>query len=95
MQTYSIHISRIKRGKHKKLRCHSLRNYSVDIYEEALGRLDFPNYRNFGVIDLLVPIKLKRIKQNSQEWFDGEVGEKISVRVKLFKKFKKSKLHID
>ena len=48
-----------------------------------------------GVIDLVAPIKSRRIKQNSQEWFDGEFAEKISVRDKLFKKFKKSKLHID
>ena len=47
------------------------------------------------VIDIVAPIKSRRIKQNSQEWLDGEVAEKISVREKLFKKFKKSKLHID
>ena len=29
-----------------------------------------------GVIDLVAPIKSRRIKQNSQEWFDGEVEEK-------------------
>ena len=103
-------ISRIKRGTHKQIRYHSLKNYSADIYEEALGRVDFPNYHNFeninhtysnfiqkfiGVIDLVAPIKSRRIKQNSQEWLDGEVAEKISVCDKLFKKFKKSKLHID
>ena len=103
-------ISRIKRGKHKQIRCRSLKNYSADIYEEALGRLDFPNYHNFenindvysnftqkvmGVIDLVAPIKSRRIKQNSQEWFDGEVAEKINIRDKLFKEFKKSKLQID
>ena len=48
-----------------------------------------------GVIDLVAPIKSRQIKQNSQEWFDGEVAEKINVRDKLFKKFKKSKLRID
>ena len=48
-----------------------------------------------GVIDQVAPIKLRRIKQNSQEWFDGEVAEKISVCDKLFEEFKKSKLHID
>ena len=73
-------------------------------------RTDFPNYNNFenindaysnfvqkvmGVIDLVAPVKSRRIKQNSQELFDGEVAEKINVRDKLFKKFKKSKLHID
>ena len=34
-------------------------------------------------------------KTKLTEWFDGEVAEKISVRNKLFKKFKRSKLHID
>ena len=103
-------MSRIKRGTHKEIRCRSLKNDAADIYEEAPGRVDFPNYHNFenindaysnfiqkvmGVIDLVAPIKLRRIKQNSQEWFDSEVAEKISVRDELFKKFKKSELHID
>ena len=102
-------ISRIKRGTHKQIRCHSLKNYSAVTHEEAVSKVNFPNYHNFdniddayskfiqkviGVIGLVAPIKLRRIKQNSQEWFDGEVAEKISVRDKLFKKFKKSKLHI-
>ena len=42
------------------------------------------------VIDQVAPIKSRQIKQNSQEWFDGEVAEKLSVCDKLFKKFKKS-----
>ena len=65
-------ISRIKTGIHKEIRYHSLKNYSADIYEEALGRADFPNYNNFedindaysnfiqrvmGAIDLVAPIK--------------------------------------
>ena len=48
-----------------------------------------------GVIDLVAPIKSRQIKQNSQERFDGEVAEKISTRDKLFKRFKKSELHLD
>ena len=77
-------ISRIKRGTHKQIGCRSLKKYSAVIYEEALGKIDFPNYHNFDNI------------KNAQEWFDGEVAEKISVCDKLFKKFKKkSKLHID
>ena len=74
-------ISRIKRGTHKQIRYRSLKYYSADIYEEALDRLDFPNYHNFenindaysnfiqkviGLIDLVAPIKSRRIKQNSQ-----------------------------
>ena len=78
-------------------------------YEDVLDRLDFPNCHNFenisdtysnfiqkvvGVIDLTAPIKSRWAKQNSQEWFEGEVVGKISVRDKLFKKFKKLKFHI-
>ena len=75
-------ISRIKRCVHKEIRCHSSKNYSADINGGALGRVDFPSYHNFvnindaysnfiqkvmGVIDLVAPIKWRRIKQNSQE----------------------------
>ena len=67
-------ISRIKRGTHKEIRCRLLKNYSADIYEKALGRVDFPNnnnsenindaYSNFiqkvmGVNDLVAPTKTR------------------------------------
>ena len=57
-------------------------------------------YENFiqkfmAVIDNLAPSKNKRIKGTSQNWFDAEIMEKISDRDKLFKKFKKSRLHVD
>ena len=76
---------------HEQIRCCSLKICSADISEKSLGRLDFPNHHNFeninnaysnfiqkfmGVIDLLAPIKSRRIKQNSQKWFDSEVVEK-------------------
>ena len=48
-----------------------------------------------SVIDRVAPIKGKRVRQNSQEWFDGEIADEIKNHDKLFKKFKKSKLHID
>ena len=47
------------------------------------------------VINNLAPYKTIRVKNQSSEWFDGELAEQISNRDKLFKKFKKSKLHID
>ena len=37
-----------------------------------------------SVIDKLAPYKTKRFKDNSQEWFDGEVLESIALRDKLF-----------
>ena len=57
---------------HKQIRCRSLKLHS----------------KSHGVIDLVAHIKSRKIKQNSQEWLDGEVAEKISVSDKLFKKFK-------
>ena len=35
------------------------------------------------------------MKGNTQKRVDGEVLEKLNLRNKLFKKFKKSRLHID
>ena len=46
-----------------------------------------------NVIDKFAPIKERRLKQNFQEWFDGEIGVKIRNRDRFFKKRKKSKLH--
>ena len=42
-----------------------------------------------SVIDKVVHIKERWVKQNSQEWFDGEFTDEIKNRDKLFKKFKK------
>ena len=46
-----------------------------------------------SVIDKIVPIEERQIKQKSQEWFNEETADQIKNRDKLFKKFKKSKLH--
>ena len=48
-----------------------------------------------AVIDKIVPYKRKQVKRNTQEWFDGKVLEKVNLRNKLLKKFKKQRLHID
>ena len=47
------------------------------------------------VINEIVRSKEIRIKNNMQEWFDGETAELIHVREKLRLTLKKSKLHID
>ena len=85
-------------------------DYRVDDHKKSLGQLVFPNYEIFDdinaayldffqkimtVIDKIAPFKTKRVKGNTQKWFDGEVLEKLSSRDKLFQKFKKSRLHID
>ena len=48
-----------------------------------------------SVIDKLASFKTKRVKSNSQEWFDSEVLGSIALRDKLFKKFKRSKLNLE
>ena len=37
----------------------------------------------------------KRVKGNTQKWFDGEVLKKLNSRNKVFQKLKNSRLHID
>ena len=72
--------------------------------------MKFPNYENFininqaysnfiqklvSVIDEIAPWKTKRVKGNSKEWFDSAVSEGINNRDKRFRKFKKSRLHLN
>ena len=45
--------------------------------------------------DKVAPIKERRIKHNSQEWFDVEIFEAIKNCDQLLKKFKRFRLHID
>ena len=52
-------------------------------------------YSNFiqkltEVIDKVASVKSKRIKRNSQGWFDSEISEKLIIWDKLFKKYKKN-----
>ena len=44
-------ISRIKRGSHKQIKFHSSKHYTVDLFEQELSKLNFPNYRNFNDIN--------------------------------------------
>ena len=103
-------ISRIKRGTHKHIKFRSFKHYSADLLKETLTSINFPNYQNFNgatepyddfiqkimvAIDKVAPIKERRIKHNSQEWFDGEISEAIKNRDNLLKKFQRSRLHID
>ena len=56
-------------------------------------------YSNFiqnlmEVIDKVASVKNKRLRGNSQEWFDSEISEKLIIQDKLFKKYK-TRLHVD
>ena len=67
----------------------------VDLFETELSELHFPNYQNYNeineayndfiqkimsVIDKIKPINERRVKQNSQEWFNGEIADEIKNR---------------
>ena len=47
------------------------------------------------VTDNVPPSKTKRVKENTQNGFDGEVLEKLMPSDKLFKAIKKMRLHIN
>ena len=47
------------------------------------------------MVNKIAPLKTVRIKNTSSEWFDREIAEKLSLRDKLFQKFKSSRLNID
>ena len=103
-------ITRIKRGGHKQIKFHSFKNYTIDGYEKVLVEINFPEYKSLDnandaysnfiqklmdVTDKVAPVKNKRIKRNSQEWFDSEILEKLIIQDKIFKKCKKTRLHVD
>ena len=103
-------IERNKLNTHNQTKVRSFKNYSMNILKNSLTRAGFPNYNLFTnvdiayldfiekisqVVDSIAPLKDKRIKINSQDWFDGDIAEQIRIRNKLLKKFKVSKLHID
>ena len=95
---------------HKHIKFHSFKHYSADLFKKTLTGINFPNYQNFNdateafddfiqkimvAIDKVAPIKERRIKHNSQEWFDGKISEAIKNPYRLLKKFKRSRLYID
>ena len=73
-------FSSTKLGTHKQITFRSPKNYTAEVYKEALGKACFPDYENFSdvnkayenfiqklmsVIDKLAPFKTKRVKVNS------------------------------
>ena len=95
-------ILKAKYNKHKELTFRSLRNYSVDVYGQALEKDSFPNYENFDnpdivynnfinaiycVVKTIAPFKTVIVKNNTSDWFDREIASKIHTRDKLYKRF--------
>ena len=83
--------------------CHKENLKQVDFpnYENGDANEGYSNFfqKLMIVTDKIAPYKSKWVKGNVSEskWvnIDGEVFEKLNQRNKLFKKFKKTRLHID
>ena len=89
---YTGKIPKMKWNRHKELTFHPLKSCSVDVYEETLARVSFPNCRNFDnpdiaysdfitevecVIKTIALFMTVRIKNNASEWFDEEITDEI------------------
>ena len=98
-------ILKAKYNKHKELTFRSVRNYSVDVYKQTLGRASFPNYDNFHnrdiacnnfinrldcAVNAVAPFKTVRDKNNT-----SEIADKIHTRDKLYRRLKLAKLNVD
>ena len=63
------------------------------------GPFWLPKARGLGswieVVNNISPLKILRIKNTNSEWFDRKIAEQLSIRDKLFKKFKSNRLNID
>ena len=103
-------VSREKLNNHNQVQLWDLKNYSAEKFLDALTQVHFPNYSIFSdantafsnfsvkllnVLDKLAPFKETRIKTNSQEWFNRDIGEQMKIRNKLLRKFKLSKSNVD
>ena len=96
-------IKTAKPNKHNYLTFRSMKNFSTEIYKEALGKLIFPDYENFScvnkaysdvtsnifdVVSKVATTKTIRVKNNKNEWFDGGIAEEIAARDKLLENLK-------
>ena len=92
-------IKKEKVGGHKQISFTCFKNYSVDEYEKTPCKVIFPNYEKYHNINKTFNDFFRKlievVNNTSNEWFDRRIAEKLSIRDKLFKKFKSSRLNID
>ena len=103
-------IIRTKANMHNQIRVRSLKKYTPELLIKVLKKINLPKYNIFSnvniayldlvekilsVVDKIAPFKDRRIKNNTQDWFDDEVAKAIKLREKRLKQFKSTKLHID
>ena len=93
-------IKRVKASNHKQISFRSLKNYSMENFEQKLKNIAFPNYKKFSdvnsaysdlvnkitqVLNNLAPYNTIRVKHQSNEWFDGELAKKYLIETSYLK----------
>lgn len=92
-------------GCHNTVKMRSLKNYNKEAFIESLNKKDWSQVLHCDVdnawdhfktmltevVDSLAPIKMVRIKQISQPWFNDAISKGIMQRNKLFAFFKKNR----
>ena len=86
-------LIKTKTGLSKYINFGSMKIYTKLLFKEKLEDLNFPNYENFqdanlaysdlinkltSVVNTIAPMKKKNVTNNSQDWFDVEVAEKVA-----------------
>ena len=110
LSTVQEKLIKSKQGVFTNITFCSFKKYTIDAYKDALKKVNFPNYKLFNdineaysnffqkimiVVDNIAPCKTKRVKANTEKWFNLEVLQNANTRDKLFKRFEGSTLHID
>jgi len=103
-------IERKKLNKHREINVRSFKNYNKEFFLNKLrdiNRLKNDHdidldecYENFviqisKIFDEVAPFRKIRVKNNTAEWFDDEILQKIITRDKLHRKYKISRLEGD
>ena len=95
-------ILRTKANMHNQIWVQSLKKYTPELLIKELKKVNFCNYNIFSnvnvayfdlvektlsVVDKITPFKDLRIKNSTQDCFDGEVTKAIKLRGKRLKQF--------
>ena len=99
-----------KSNKKTYIKIRSLKHYTKELLLKQLTCVEFPDYSIYedvneaysdftqkvsAVINAIAPMKEICIKNKTEEWVDEEIFEGIRIRDKYFRKFKRTRLHID
>ena len=87
---------------HKQIKIRSLKNYTIESFNQGLSMTNFSDYEYFNNVDIaysainkIAPFKEIRTKNYYHDWFDEEILDTIILRDKRLKKDKVSRLNID